>query len=98
MKLRIVMALCVVALQVGAATVVFAEAPVVKAGDTLQKVLEGYKGKRVTIRLQGGEELTGRVKFISMELLHLEALNSREFFDAVVDVSRIEALIVRVKE
>jgi hypothetical protein len=92
------MALCVVALQVGAATVVFAEAPVVKAGDTLQKVLEGYKGKRVTIRLQGGEELTGRVKFISMELLHLEALNSREFFDAVVDVSRIEALIVRVKE
>jgi lipopolysaccharide export LptBFGC system permease protein LptF len=98
MKLRIVMALCVVALQVGAATVVFAEAPVVKAGDTLQKVLEGYKGKRVTIRLQGGEELTGRVKIISMELLHLEALNSREFFDAVVDVSRIEALIVRVKE
>jgi lipopolysaccharide export LptBFGC system permease protein LptF len=98
MKQRFIMALCVVALQVGAATVVFAEAPVVKAGDTLQKVLEGYKGKRVTIRLQGGEELTGRVKFVSKELLHLEALNSREFFDAVVDVSRIEALIVRVKE
>jgi hypothetical protein len=98
MKLRLVMVLCVVALQVVAATVVFAETPVVKAGDTLQKVLEGYKGKRVTIRLQGGEELTGRVKFISKELLHLEALNSREFFDAVVDVSRIEALIVRVKE
>lgn len=98
MKLRFVMVLCVVALQVGAATVVFAEAPVVKAGDTLQKVLEGYKGKRVTIRLQGGEELTGRVKFISRELLHLEALNSREFFDAVIDVSRIEALIMRVKE
>jgi len=98
MKLRFVMALCVVALQVGATTAVFAEAPVVKTGDTLQKVLEGYKGKRVTIRLQGGEELTGRVKSISKELLHLEALNSREFFDAVVDVSRIEALIVRVKE
>ena len=98
MKLRFVMVLCVVALQVTAATAVFAEAPVVKAGDTLQKVLEGYKGKRVTIRLQGGEELTGRVKFISKELLHLEALNNREFFDAVVDVSRIDALIVRVKE
>jgi hypothetical protein len=92
------MVLCVVALQVAAATVVSAGAPVVKAGDTLQNVLEGYKGKRVTIRLQGGEELIGRVKFISKELLHLEALNSREFFDAVVDVSRIEALIVRVKE
>jgi len=98
MKLRFVMVLCVVALQVTAATAVYAEAPVVKAGDTLNSVLEGYKGKRVTIRLQGGEELTGRVKFISKELLHLEALNGREFFDAVVDVSRIEALIVRVKE
>jgi lipopolysaccharide export LptBFGC system permease protein LptF len=98
MKLRFVMAFCVVALQVAAATVVSAEAPVVKAGDTLTKVLEGYKGKQVTIRLQGGEELTGRVKFIGKELLHLEALKSREYFDAVVDVSRIEALIVRVKE
>ena len=98
MKLRFVMVLCVVALQATAATTVYAEAPVVKAGDTLNSVLEGYKGKRVTIRLQGGEELTGRVKFISKELLHLEALNNREFFDAVVDVSRVEALIVRVKE
>ena len=98
MKLRFVMVLCVVALQATAATAVYAEAPVLKAGDTLNTVLEGYKGKRVTIRLQGGEELTGRVKFISKELLHLEALNSREFFDAVVDLSRIEALIVRVKE
>ena len=98
MKLRFVLALFVAALLVAGATVVFAEAPVLKAGDTLNSVLEGYKGKRVTIRLQGGEELTGRVKFISKELLHLEGLNGREFFDAVVDVSRIEALIVRVKE
>ncbi|HEX2767665.1 MAG TPA: hypothetical protein VHN12_00110 [Geobacteraceae bacterium] len=98
MKLRFAMVLCVVALQVAAATVVSAEAPVVKAGDTLHKVLEGQKGKRVTIRLQGGEELTGRVKFISKELIYLEELKSREYFDAVVDVSRIEALIVRVKE
>ena len=98
MKLRFIMALFVAALLVAGTTVVFAEAPVLKAGDTLNSVLEGYKGKRVTIRLQGGEELTGRVKFISKELLHLEGLNGREFFDAVVDVSRIEALIVRVKE
>jgi len=98
MKLRFVLALFVAALLVAGATVVFADAPVLKSGDTLNSVLEGYKGKRVTIRLQGGEELTGRVKFINKELLHLEGLNGREFFDAVVDVSRIEALIVRVKD
>lgn len=98
MKKRLVMALCMVALLLSAASVAFAGAPVLKSGDSMHSVLEGYMGKRVTLRLQGGEELTGRVKFVGKELLHLEGLNGREFFDALVDVSRIEALIVRVKE
>lgn len=98
MKKRLVVALCMVALLLSAASVALAGAPVLKSGDSMHSVLEGYMGKRVTLRLQGGEELTGRVKFVGKELLHLEGLNGREFFDALVDVSRIEALIVRVKE
>jgi hypothetical protein len=70
----------------------------VKSGDTIVKILEGYKGKRVTVRLHGGEELSGKVKTITRELVHLEELMRREFFDAVIDVNRIEALIIRVKE
>ena len=75
-----------------------AESLSIKPGDTLQKVLEGYKGKRVTIRLQAGEELTGKVKGITKELLHLEELTRREYFDAVVDLGKIDAVIVRAKE
>jgi len=70
----------------------------VKSGDTIQKLLEGCKGKRVTLRLQGGEELTGKVITITRELVHLGELMRREYFDAVVDISKVEAVIIRVKE
>lgn len=70
----------------------------VKEGDTIQKILEGRKGKRVTLRLQGGEEITGKVRTVTKELVHLGELSGRDFFDAVVEVNRISALIVRAKE
>ena len=68
-----------------------------KAGDTLQKVLEDRKGKMVTVRLLAGEELTGRVKNVSKELVHLGELAGKEFYDAVVDMNKVCAVIVRVK-
>lgn len=70
----------------------------IKQGDTIQKLLERQKGKRVTLRLQGGEELTGKVIAITKELVHLEELMRREYFDAVVEIDKVEALIVRTKE
>lgn len=96
MRLRLVLLLVVVSL-CGISSALAAPLAV-KPGDTIQKLLEGYKGKRVTVRLHSGEELTGKVKDITRELVHLEELSKREYFDAVVDVSKVEALILRVKE
>lgn len=70
----------------------------VKSGDNIQMVLEGYKGKRVTVRMQGNDELTGKVKMITKELLHLGELTGRDYFDAVIELNRISAVIIRVKE
>jgi hypothetical protein len=81
-----------------AAPVVRAENFTITAGDTIQKVLEDRKGKRVTVRLQGNEELTGKVRVVTRELVQLGELSGREFFDAVVETSRISAVIIRVKE
>jgi hypothetical protein len=69
----------------------------IKPGDTVQKVLEDQKGKRVTVRLLAGEELTGKVKNVSKELLHLGELAGKEFYDAIVDMNKVSAIIVRVK-
>lgn len=76
----------------------FAEDISIKAGDTLQTLLEVQKGKKVTVRLLGGEELTGRVKTVSKELLQLGELSGKEYFDAIIDVTKITAMIVRTKE
>jgi len=81
-----------------AVPVMAAEGVALKAGDTIQTVLEGQKGKRVTVRLQGGEELTGKVVFVSKELVKLEELTKREFYDAVVEVSKVEAVIIRARD
>ena len=79
------------------APISYAEPLVVKQGDTLQKQIQAQTGKRITVRLQSGEELTGIVKVATNELLQLSDLAGKEFFDAVIDVSKVSAMIVRTK-
>ena len=66
--------------------------------DTMAKVLAGQKGKKITITLTQGEELSGTVANITDELLHLEQLTGKEFYDAVIPVKNISAVIIRTKE
>ena len=69
----------------------------VSANDTIQSVLAARKGKAVTLRLSGGQELTGTVREATGKLVVLGALAGREFFDAVVALEKIEAVLVRTK-
>jgi 4-hydroxy-3-methylbut-2-en-1-yl diphosphate synthase IspG/GcpE len=89
----VLLALCLAWTQAG-----FGAELAVKPGDTIGKLLEDHVGKKVTVRLSAGEELTGKVKVVTKEVLHLGGLTGKEFFDAVVDVNKIQAVIVRVKE
>lgn len=70
----------------------------VGAGDTIESVLKAQNGKRVTLRLRSNQELTGIVRMSSARLVQLGALSGREFFDAVVPLEAIDAVIVRTKE
>jgi hypothetical protein len=80
-----------------AATMCQAESLVVKQGDTLKTQIQAQAGKKITIRLQSGEDMTGTVKSVTNELLQLGDLAGKEFFYAVIDLSRINAIIVRTK-
>jgi len=71
--------------------------PRVGANDTIESVLNAQKG-RVTVRLRSGQELTGNVRAVTGRLLHLGGLAGSEFFDAVVPLESVEAVIVRVRE
>jgi hypothetical protein len=90
------------ALAIAALTLTFvlpAQAQEVSVGvnDTVQTVLAARKGKPATVRLAGGQELTGIVREATGRLVVLGALSGREFFDAVVPIEKIDAVILRTK-
>ena len=69
----------------------------VNADDTIEKLLVAQKGKRVTVKLGPNDELTGVVRNVTPNVVHLSELAGREFFDAAVDVKQVKAVIVRTR-
>ncbi len=69
----------------------------VSASDTTQSVIAAQKGKRITLRLRGGQELTGTVREATPKLVVLGAITGREFFDAAIPLEAVDAVIVRTK-
>ena len=65
--------------------------------DTIEKVLTAQKGKKVTIRLGSGEDLSGTVKEVNGSLVQLSGLSGKEFYDAVIATQRIAAVIIRTQ-
>lgn len=70
----------------------------IAAGDSTQSVVAAQKGKRVTLRLRSGQELTGIVRDANAKLVVLGAVTGREFFDAVVPLEMVEAVLIRTKQ
>ena len=69
----------------------------IAANDTKQSILAAQKGKRVTVRLRSGQEMTGTVREANVNLVVLGAVTGREFFDAVVPLEAVEAVLIRTK-
>jgi len=75
----------------------FAQDVAISPNDTTQSVLTAQKGKRVTVRLRSGQELTGTMRDSNGKVAVLGAITGREFFDAVVPLDAIEAVLIRTK-
>ena len=80
-----------------AAAPALAQSLAVGKDDTVEKVLVAQTGKRVTLKLGPGDELTGVVKLVTPKVVHLGEIAGRELFDAVVDTGRVVAVLVRTK-
>jgi hypothetical protein len=87
-----------------AATLIFAAATAsgaeltISANQSVENVLSAQQGKRVTVRLRSGQELTGTVKSVTPKLVQLAAVSGKEFFDAVVPLEAVEAVLIRTRE
>jgi len=75
-----------------------AESPQIGKDDTLHTVLASQKGKQATVKLASGEELTGKVGEVTGKLVLLQALSGKEFFDAVINLEDVAAVIIRARE
>ena len=62
--------------------------------DNLQSLL----GKRVSITLRSGKNFTGIVKVVGNHLVHMEKIEGKEFFDALIRIENISAIDTRFRE
>jgi small nuclear ribonucleoprotein (snRNP)-like protein len=69
----------------------------VQQQDTIESILRRHVGKRVTVRLEGGEELTGIVRTVGAKVVHLSDLANRDFYDAVIELEDLSAVVIRVR-
>ena len=69
----------------------------VTSDDSIQSILSAHQGKRVTIKLESGE-LTGKVGEVNGKIVHLLELSGKEYFDAIVSINEIEAVVIRTRD
>ncbi len=64
---------------------------------TIKSILAQHAGKRVAVRTDDGETLDGTVAKVTEQLVYIEKLVGKEFFDAVVRLDRINSVTFRVR-
>ena len=96
---RMVVAVFVVVICLGFSQIVLAQEMKfeLNKGYGMKEILMGYEGKRVAIRLDGGEELEGAVTRVGDQLVHFSKLSKRDFYDAVIRIDKVNAVIFRAR-
>ena len=95
--MRIALGISTVVVACALAGAALAEPLAARPDDTIAKLLATQTGKVVTLKLGGNEELTGKVKAVSGEVVHLSELSGKEFYDAAVATDSIDAVLVRAR-
>ena len=60
--------------------------------------LKSLVGKKVCVSLDSGKTLTGIVKKVGNHLIHLEKLEGKDFFDALLRIEDISAISTRFRK
>ena len=68
-----------------------------KPSDTPATVLKRHEGQKAEVRLKSGEKLAGKVAAVGEKAVHIAELAGQEFFDAVITLDDVSAVIIRAK-
>ena len=67
------------------------------AAATVKDVLSENINKRVIVRMDTGDTLEGTVSKVGDSLVHLSKISGRDFYDAVVRMDKISAVLFKVR-
>ncbi len=73
------------------------EAVQLNAASSMTENLMALTGKAVTVNIAGGQPVTGIVKTVKGNLLHLEKLSQKDFYDALINIDKIASIEARVR-
>lgn len=73
----------------------FADKLAYEPSDTIASILKKQVGQRVELRIEGSEKISGKVEAVGEKTVHLSALAGQEFYDAVVSIEEITAVVIR---
>lgn len=65
---------------------------------SLEDNLKSLIGKKVHVTLDSGKTLAGFVKEVGNHLIHLEKLDGKDFFDALIRIENISAIEARFRK
>lgn len=68
------------------------------ANTSLAQNLKMLVGKTVSITLNSGQTFTGIIKAVGNNLVHLEKLVGKEYYDALIRIENIEAIDARFRQ
>ena len=68
------------------------------AGASLADNLKSFVGKQVSVTLDSGKVFVGFVKEVGNHLVHLEKLDGKEFYDALIRIDSISAIDARFRQ
>lgn len=66
-----------------------------ESADIPASVLKRQAGQVVELRLKSGDKIAGKVAAVGDKAVHLSALTGQEFYDAVVVLDDISAVVIR---
>jgi hypothetical protein len=69
-----------------------------KINASMGENLKALAGKKVNVTLASGSTFTGIVKAVGKDFLHLEKLEGKEYFDALIRLAEISAIDARFRD
>ncbi len=70
----------------------------IQPNDSMQSVLQRQVGQPIELCMRAGEKIGGKLEKVNDKVVHLSQLTGAEYFDAVVSIDSIAAVVVRAKK